>query len=205
MTPFVCTLVQVEQNMFVPGQTLDDGMVAPGSVRPIHRADLHIIEPTGSELWLDVRIHTVAQGLPVTRELLREEQTKCRAYGQRHGYDLNQLDRGMIPVVLEQYALPQGRMPSSKGSFITVPSSLSDKDLLPTRMPRDKAPLACLLLRAAWQSIVECLPTQVTARPSQPCPAGPDSHPARLDFLSSQAKPEADTSSSELSTPGVAA
>ena len=70
---------------------------------PIHRADLHIIEPTGSELWLDVRIHTVAQGLPVTRELLREEQTKCRAYGQRHGYDLNQLDRGMIPVVLEQY------------------------------------------------------------------------------------------------------
>ena len=54
--------VQVEQNMFVPGQTQDDGMPAPGSVRPIHRADLHIIEPTGSELWLDMRIHTVAQG-----------------------------------------------------------------------------------------------------------------------------------------------
>ena len=52
--------VQVEQNTFVPGQTLDDGMPAPGSVRPIHRADLHIIEPTGSELWLDVCTHTVA-------------------------------------------------------------------------------------------------------------------------------------------------
>ena len=26
---------QIEQNMFVPGQTLDDGQPAPGSVRPI--------------------------------------------------------------------------------------------------------------------------------------------------------------------------
>ena len=43
---------QAEQNMFVPGETLDDGEPAPGSVRPIHRADLHIIEPAGSELWL---------------------------------------------------------------------------------------------------------------------------------------------------------
>ena len=67
---------QVEQNTFVPGQTLENGQPAPGSVRPIHRADLHIIEATGSELWLDVRIHTVAPNLPVTRELLREEQTK---------------------------------------------------------------------------------------------------------------------------------
>ena len=52
------------------------------------------------------------------------------------------------------------------------------------------AHLACLVLRAAWQSIAECLPPQATARPSQPCPAGPDSHPARLDFLSSQARPD---------------
>ena len=28
------------------------------------------------------------------------------------------------------------------------------------------APLACLLLRGAWQSLAECLPTQATARPS---------------------------------------
>ena len=30
------------------------------------------------ELWLDVRIHTVNPNVPVARELLREEQTKCR-------------------------------------------------------------------------------------------------------------------------------
>ena len=81
-------------------------------------------------------------------------------------------------------------------------------------------PLACLLLRAAWQSIAECLPTQVTARPSEPSPARPDSYPAgldnsltrsdsnpaRLDLVSLQARPTQDTSSlSELSAPGVAA
>ena len=49
---------QTEQNKCVQGQTLEDGEPAPGSVRPVHRADLHIIEPSGSELWLDVRTHT---------------------------------------------------------------------------------------------------------------------------------------------------
>ena len=198
--------------MFIPGQTLEGGEPALGSVRPIHRADLHIIEPSGSELWLDVRIHTVAPGLPVARELLREEQTKCRAYGQRHGYDINQLDRGMIPVVLEQY----GRTaPGAHAIFQRlihhriqllvrqgIASYAHAKRQASTEM---WAPLACLLLRAAWQSISECLPPQVTARPSQAHPAGPDSDPARLDFFSSQARPDEDTLSSELSTPGVAA
>ena len=68
-----------EQNMYVPGQILDDGEPAPGSVRPIHRADLHIIEPAGSELGLDVRIHTVAPGLLVARELLREKKNQVQS------------------------------------------------------------------------------------------------------------------------------
>ena len=175
---------QVEQNMFVPGQTLEDGEPAPGSVRPIHRADLHVIEPTGSELWLDVRIHTVAPGLPVTRELLREEQTKCRAYGQRHGYDLNQLDRGLIPVVLEQcghtapgaHAIFQ-RLIHHRTQLLVRQGLASYSHAKRQASSEMWAPLACLLLRAAWQSITECLPTHVTARPSQPHPAGPDSHP----------------------------
>ena len=217
---------QIEQNMFIPGQTLEDGQPAPGSVRPIHRADLRIIEPKGSELWLDVRIHTVAPNVPVTRELLREEQTKCRSYGQRHGYDLNQLERGMIPVVLEQY----GRTaPGAHAIFQRLihhrTQLLVRQGLAPYSQAKKQAstemwaPLACLLLRAAWQSIAECLPTQATARPSAPSPAGPDfhpaglddslarsdSHPARLDLVSSRARPEMDTSSlSELSPEGPA-
>ena len=218
---------QVEQNMFVPGQTLEDGQPAPGSVRPIHRADLHIIEPTGSELWLDVRIHTVAPDRPVARELLREEQTKCRSYGQRHGYDLNQLDQGMIPVVLEQYGRAAPGAHAIFQRLIQHRTQLLVRQGLASyshakRQASDELwhPLACLLLRAAWQSLAECMPVQATARPSMPSPARPDSHPARLDdsltrsdsfparldLVSSRARPDADTqSSSELATPGVTA
>ena len=74
--------------MLIPDQLQEDGQPAPGSVRPIHRADVHMIEPQGSELWLDVKIHTVNPDLAVAKELFREELTKCRAYGQRDGFNL---------------------------------------------------------------------------------------------------------------------
>ena len=59
-----------EQTMFIPDQIMPHGQPAPGSVRPIHRADVHVIEPQGSELWLGVKIHTVAPELSVAKELL---------------------------------------------------------------------------------------------------------------------------------------
>ena len=76
---------------------------ALGNKRPLHRADVNINEPAGSELGLDGRIHTAHVDEPIWRDFLREEQQKCRAYGQTQGYDLNRLDQGMIPVVLEQH------------------------------------------------------------------------------------------------------
>ena len=135
---------QTEQNMFIPGWTQEDGEPAPGGVRPIHRADAHIIKPSGAELWLDVRIRTVGPGLPIARELRREEETKCRDYSQRHGYDLNKLDKGMIPGFMEQYgSRPPGPTPFSRSSSSTALSSLSDKGWLPTPLPNVKPALAC--------------------------------------------------------------
>ena len=53
-------------------------------------------------------------------------------------------NRRMIPVVLAQYdARPQGRMLFFRDSSATEPSSLSDKGLLPIRIPRDKPALKC--------------------------------------------------------------
>ena len=80
--------------MLIPDQLQADGQPAPGSVRPIHRADVHIIEPQGSELWLDVKIHTVNVDLDISKELLREEVTIRRAYGQREGYNLQARTEG---------------------------------------------------------------------------------------------------------------
>ena len=130
--------------MYIQGQTLEDRSPAPGSVRPIHRADLHIIEPSGSELWLDVRVHTVAPGQPVGRELLGEEQTKFRAHGQRHGYDLSQLDKGMVPVVLEQYGRTARRAHAIFQRLIHHHTQLLVRQgLLPTSMPSDKLAVKC--------------------------------------------------------------
>ena len=72
---------QIEQNMLIPGQTQEDGEPAPGSVRPLHRADVHIVEPMGSEIWIDVRVHTAHVDQPIGQELLREEHQKCRPIG----------------------------------------------------------------------------------------------------------------------------
>ena len=91
-----------EQAVLIPDQIMANGQPAPGSVRPMHRADVHIIEPQGSELWLDVKIHAVGPKLHEAKQLLREEQTKCKAYGQKNGYNLQALAKGMT-VVLEQF------------------------------------------------------------------------------------------------------
>ena len=116
-------------------QIMPDGQPAPGSVRPIHRADVHIIEPQGSEFWLDVRLLTVGAELSVAKNF-SEKNTKRRAYGQREGYNLQALDKGVTPVVLEQYGrTAPGHEPSSTGSSIIVSGSSSDREC-PSRMPR---------------------------------------------------------------------
>ena len=153
-----------EQAMLIPDQLQEDGQPAPGSVRPIHRADVHIIEPQGSELWLDVKIHTVGPDLPMAKELLREELTKCRAYGQRDGYNLQALDKGMTPVVLEQFG---GTAPGAQAIFNRIinhrlqilvrqgtPFSFAKR----TASSELWGPISCTLLRAAWQAHAECAP-----------------------------------------------
>ena len=172
---------QIEQKMLIPGQTQEDGEPAPGSVRPLHRTDVHIIEPAGTELWIDVRIHTAHVDQPIGRDLLREEHQKCRAYGQ-HGFDLNRLDHGMIPVVLEQH----GRTaPGAQALFQRLmhhrPQTLVRQGIAAYSAAKRQAsselwaPLSCILLTAAWQSLAECQPAPTVARPPN------SSTPVRLD------------------------
>ena len=150
--------------MLIPDQIQEDGQPAPGSVRPIHRADVRIIEPQGSELWLDVKIHTVNVDLDVSRELLREEMTKCRAYGQRDGYNLQALDRGMTPVVLEQFGRTAPRAQAIFNRIISHRLQLLVRQGIPYSFAKRTAsselwgPISCTLMRAAWQAHAECTP-----------------------------------------------
>ena len=63
---------------------------------------LNLLAPSSGSTCASTRRTLTNQIEPIGRDLLREEHQKCRAYGQ-HGFDLNRLDHGMIPVVLEQH------------------------------------------------------------------------------------------------------
>ena len=148
-----------EQTIRIPDQIMPDGQPAPGSVRPIHRADVHIIErPQGSELWLDVKIHTRGPELSVAKELLSEEQTKYRAYGQREGYNLQALDKGMTPVVLECSTIWQNRPRGASHLQQDHPS------LPPAPCPTGNALLTCQAgrqLRAVGPHLLHAAPSSM--------------------------------------------
>ena len=150
--------------MLIPDQIQEDGQPAPGSVRPIHRADVHIIELQGSELWLDVKIHTVNPDLPIAKEFLREELTKCRAYGHREGFNLQALDRGMTPVVLEQFGRTAPGAQAILNRIIHHRVQILVRQGIPFSFAKRTAsselwgPISRTLLRTAWQAHAECAP-----------------------------------------------
>ena len=118
---------------------------------------MRVVERAGNEIWIDVRTHTAHIDQPIGRDLLSEKQ-KCKACGQTNGYDLNRLDQGMTPVVLEQH----GR--TTPGAQATLQRLLNHRThllvwqrLVAYSTAKSQAsselwaPLASILLRAAWQ------------------------------------------------------
>ena len=92
----------IEQAMLIPDQILPDGQPAPAaSARSTEQTSI-VWGPRGRNYGSMSR-STVAPELSVAKEFLREEQNKCREYGQRDGYNLQALEKGMTPIVLEQY------------------------------------------------------------------------------------------------------
>ena len=152
-----------------PDQLQQDGQPAPGNVRPIHRVDVHIIEPPGSELWLDVKTHTINPDHAVAEELLREQLTKCRACGQRDGFNLQALDKGMTPLVLEQFGQTA---PGAQAVFnrIILHRSLSDKVSPPLSRNGPPAP------NCGVQSHARSAPSSLAS----PCGVCPSNQPGRL-------------------------
>ena len=111
-----------------------------------------------------MKIHTVNVDLDVAKELLREEMTKCRAYGQREGYNLQALDRGMTPVVLEQFGRTAPGAEAVFNRIINHRLQLLVRQGIPYSFAKRTAsselwgPISCTLMRAAWQAHAECAP-----------------------------------------------
>ena len=94
----------------------------------------------------------------ITKEFLQEELTKCRAYGQSDGFNLQTPDKGMTPVVLEQYGRTapgaQAIFEYSTASSTTAYKSLSDRN--PILLCKDDCQLRAVgsdLLHAAPSSM----------------------------------------------------
>ena len=155
--------------MLIPDQIQEDGQPAPGSVRPIHRADVHVIEPQGSELWLDVKMagcqdsHSRAgphggqrtsprridqmQGIRPTGRLQlagpRQRDDACRPGTKWQNNPGAQAIFNRIIIHRLHVLVRQG-----------IPFSFAKR----TASSELWGPISRTLLRAAWQAHAECAP-----------------------------------------------
>ena len=60
---------------------LRDSRPATRKARAVHTADMHISEPNGTDIWLDVRIGMAKPDCSLPKELARMENEKRREYG----------------------------------------------------------------------------------------------------------------------------
>ena len=58
-----------------------DFQPAARETRAVHTPDIHISEPNGTDIWVDVRIGMAKPDCSVPKELARIEQEKRREYG----------------------------------------------------------------------------------------------------------------------------
>ena len=88
-----------EQAMLLPS----DSQPAARETRAVHTADIHIFEPNGTDIWVDVRIGMAKPDCSVPKELGRMEQEKRREYGQGPSNPSTLFD-GVVPVIFDSMA-----------------------------------------------------------------------------------------------------
>ena len=156
-----------EQAMLLPR----DSQPAARETQAVYTADIHISEPNGTDIWIDVRIGMAKPDCSVPKELARMEQEKRREYGQGPS-NPNSLFDGVVPVIFEQHGCPspcattflhhilQRRVAKlEQGSHLThgVAWMIAARGLF--------APISCILLVAHHQMSQECSPIVQTPDP----------------------------------------
>ena len=148
-----------------------DRQPAAQETRAVHMADIHISEPNGTDIWIDVKIGMAKPDCSVPKELARMEQEKLREYGQGPS-NPNSLFDGVVPVMFEQHGCPnpcaitflhhilRRRVAKlEQGSHLThgVAWMIAARELF--------APLSCILLVTHHQMFQECCPIVQTPDP----------------------------------------
>ena len=78
-----------------------DSHLAAREARAVHTADIHISEPNGTDIWVDVRIGMAKPDCSVPKESTRMEQEKRRGPSNP-----STLFDGVVPVIFEQHGCP---------------------------------------------------------------------------------------------------
>ena len=129
--------------------------------RAVHTADIHISEPNGTDIWLDIRIGVAKPECSVPKELARMEQEK-RDWGAS---DPSTVFDGIVPVIFEQHGC-QGPCAVAllnhifrrrvqrleQGSHLThgVAWMIASRELF--------APISCIFSITHYQMFQECCP-----------------------------------------------
>ena len=90
-----------EQAMPLPS----DSQPAAREARAVHTADIHISEPSGTDVWLDIRVGVAKPDCSLLKELGRTEQENRREYGLGASNSSTLFD-GVVPVIFAQHGCP---------------------------------------------------------------------------------------------------
>ena len=125
---------------------------------------MHMSEPNGTDIWVDVRVDVAKPDCSVPKELVRIEHEKHREYGLRASNPSTLFD-GVVPVIFEQPGCPgpcaitflhhilRRRVHKlEQGSHLThgVACVIAPQELF--------APISCILLVTRYQMFQECFP-----------------------------------------------
>ena len=113
-TKTTSSIATSEQAMPLPRHS----MPAAREARAVHTADIHISEPNGTGIWVDVRLGMTKPDCSVPKELARMEQEKRRECGLGLSNPSTLFD-GVVPVTFEQHGCPS---PCAKHVFAPYPS-----------------------------------------------------------------------------------
>ena len=132
--------------------------------RAVHTADIHISEPTGTDIWVDVRIGMGKPDCCIPKELARMEQEKRREYGLGPSNPSTLFD-GVVPVIFEQHGCPSPcaitllhHILRRRVAKLEQASHLTHGVAWMIAARKFFAPISCILLVMHHQMFQECCP-----------------------------------------------
>ena len=145
---------------------------APRHARPMHTADVHLMDTEANTTWIDVMVTAAQPAHPLTTSLQEAEQHKCREYGLGVPNPAV-LHQGLVPFVLEQYGRPAA-CAQAMADYLIAKKARHMESTMGLNMVEAKrqaaqtfwSPISCMLAKAAYRSLAECQAFRAPDRPA---------------------------------------